>query len=348
MSSGAAEAVVSTLHQVQQLTSAMARLDEKVSAGHPSSQGGQLQRELDEAKREALDAERRARDAERRLHESALRTTAPDLNSPGVMAAIQSADQQAAQAERERTEAAAAQHLQQRQAKADAKLEAERAAWTAQARQGLEDVERKLKALEIVREEERVTARNIQEFQAGQIRDLRASSAQVQSDYATADPKPATTTRANSGDPKWATMSQGVIMGKGTSDQSQSGLKNVLRKVLDQLRATLPETDFARIAGNVGPKEIKTKIHASAAAAGASKTQGRTKAPQSAEKTLTRGSGKPSTRLKRKKSIHKQTRRINDPSDSSGSSSSESEADSSSSSSSDDNPGVTGSHEHLA
>ncbi|POM69954.1 Hypothetical protein PHPALM_13708 [Phytophthora palmivora] len=148
MSSGAAEAVVSTLHQVQQLTAAMARLDEKVSAGRPPSQSSQLQRELDEAKREALDAERRARDAERRLHESALRTTAPDLNSPG-----------------------------QRQAEADAKLEAERAAWTAQAQQGLEDVERKLTALEIVREEERVTARNIQEFQAGQIRDLRASSA---------------------------------------------------------------------------------------------------------------------------------------------------------------------------
>ncbi|POM69281.1 Hypothetical protein PHPALM_14449 [Phytophthora palmivora] len=72
----------------------------------------------------------------------------------------------------------------------------------------MEDVERKLMALEIVREEERVTARNIQEFQAGQIR----------------------------------------------------------------------------------PKEIKTETHASAAAAGASKTQGRTKEPQSAEKTLTRGS----------------------------------------------------------
>ncbi|POM71302.1 Hypothetical protein PHPALM_12143 [Phytophthora palmivora] len=102
----------------------MARLDEKVSAGHPSSQCGQLQRELDEVKREARDAERRARDAERRLHESALPTTAPDLNSPGVMTAIQGAVQQAAKVKRERAEAAAAQHLQQRQAEADAKFEA--------------------------------------------------------------------------------------------------------------------------------------------------------------------------------------------------------------------------------
>ncbi|POM80361.1 Hypothetical protein PHPALM_1810 [Phytophthora palmivora] len=183
--------------------------------------------------------------------------------------AIQVAVLQAAKAERERTEAATAQHLQQRQAEVDAKLEAERAAWTAKAQQGLEDVERKLKVLEVVREEERVTARNIQEFQAGQIRDLRASSAQVQADYATADPKPATTMRANSGDHKLATMSQGGIMGKGTGDHSQPGLKNVPRTVLDQLRATLPEADFARIAGSVGPKEIKTEIHASAAAAGA-------------------------------------------------------------------------------
>ncbi|POM72640.1 Hypothetical protein PHPALM_10612 [Phytophthora palmivora] len=306
MSSEAAEAVVSTLHQVQQLTATMARLDEKVSAGHPSSQGGQLQRELDEAKREALDAERRA------PSDVCTRSNRPRrLN-------------------RERREAATAQHLQQRQAEADAKLEAERAAWMAQVQQGLEDVERKLKVLEIVREEERVTARNIQEFQAGQIRDLRASSAQVQSDYATTDPKPATTTRANSGDSKRVTMSQDIIMGKGTGDQSQSGLKNVPRTVLDQLRATLPEADFARIAGSVGPKEIKTEIHASAAAAGASKTQRRTKALRSAAKTLTRGRGKLNTRLKRKKSTHKQTRRNNDPSESSGSSGSESEADSSS------------------
>ncbi|GMF36878.1 unnamed protein product [Phytophthora fragariaefolia] len=104
-------------------------------------------------------------------------------------ALIQAACAEAARVERERVEALALQHIQQQRAEDDKRHEAESAAWAHQAQAGLEvqqwSLLKKRKDLESVRVQEQEAARDMQKFQAEQIHNLKASSADTQTGRAT-------------------------------------------------------------------------------------------------------------------------------------------------------------------
>ncbi|OWZ07547.1 reverse transcriptase [Phytophthora megakarya] len=151
-------------------------------------------------------------------------------------AEVQAAAHQAAQAERMLIEAAIAQYVQQQQADAEMKMQAERAVWEAQTRQSMEELERRLKESEAARMEDQRTAKNIQEFHVRQLRDLRATSAKVQVDAPTVAPEPTTAESTGNSRPQVATVQRGVNMGEGVEVRSEPGLKNVPSVVLDQLR----------------------------------------------------------------------------------------------------------------
>ncbi|GMF14641.1 unnamed protein product [Phytophthora fragariaefolia] len=107
----------------------------------------------------------------------------PVQEIPDVAALIQAVCAEAARVERERVEALALQHIQQQKAEDDERHEAERVTSTQQAQAGLEVQQRSLlekhKAVETVCVQEQEAARNIQKFQAEQIRNLKASSAET-------------------------------------------------------------------------------------------------------------------------------------------------------------------------
>ncbi|OWY95765.1 hypothetical protein PHMEG_00034149 [Phytophthora megakarya] len=107
--------------------------------------------------------------------------------------------------------------------------------------------------------------------------------------------KPATTASTGNGYPHVTTVQRGVNMGEV---RLEPGLKNVPGVVLDQLRATLPAADFARLTKSAKPFESQTK--------------------------------KKTSKSKRTKSSQIKPRRGEDPSDSSESSSSEESSDDSS------------------
>ncbi|OWY97586.1 hypothetical protein PHMEG_00031849, partial [Phytophthora megakarya] len=171
ISSGAAEALVSILHQVQQLSAAVSRQDEKVSvAPTPGMSTDRLQ----------LGTPHLGEGRE-------TKGLSPIAGQPGnvtrqtqrdVEAEVQVAAHRAAQAERMRIEAAIAQYVQQQQAGAETKMQAERAVWEAQTRQSMEELELRLKESEAARMKDQRTAKNILEFHVRQLRDLRATSAE--------------------------------------------------------------------------------------------------------------------------------------------------------------------------
>ncbi|OWY91290.1 hypothetical protein PHMEG_00040194, partial [Phytophthora megakarya] len=98
-------------------------------------------------------------------------------------------------------------------------------------------LERGLKESEAARKEDQRTAKNIQEFHVGQLRDLRATSTKIQVDVPTVAPKPATAEPTGNSYPRVATAQRGVIMGEGVEVRPGPGLKYVPGVALDQLRA---------------------------------------------------------------------------------------------------------------
>ncbi|EGZ26484.1 hypothetical protein PHYSODRAFT_258466 [Phytophthora sojae] len=184
ISSGVAEAAVGALHQAQMLNSGIEKLREALAAKEKADQEAEVLRAFAEA-------------AQRDV---------PVMSTAETVVVIQAASLQAARAERERVEAAAVQWMQQ-QTEADAKRESERAAQAARTQRDLEES----RAVQAVMKQElenlRATYKNMQMFQDEQIRNLRATVADVQPDRATTDPDLA--------------IRGCVIMGRGDCDRAR-------------------------------------------------------------------------------------------------------------------------------
>ncbi|POM72630.1 Hypothetical protein PHPALM_10618 [Phytophthora palmivora] len=138
-------------------------------------------RQIQELTDRLVHAEIARRDAERRMKDAEAHKTHGPTETQGV---TQSA-MEAVRLERERLDATYAERWQQREAEADA----ERARWASEVhtswKEQMSTMEQKVQALEAERERERESSQNIQRFHAGQVRDLRATLAQVQGRRAT-------------------------------------------------------------------------------------------------------------------------------------------------------------------
>ncbi|OWZ14430.1 hypothetical protein PHMEG_00012094 [Phytophthora megakarya] len=154
-----------------------------------------------------------------------------------VEAGVQAAAHQAAQAERARTDATIAQRVQQQQVDAKRRHKLSKQSGSLRHVRVLKN----LSESEAARKEDQRTAKNIQEFHVGLLRDLRATSAKVHVGVPTVDPKPVTAKPSGNDYPQVTTTQRGV--GEGVEVRPEPGLKNVPGVVLDQLRATLPAAD---------------------------------------------------------------------------------------------------------
>ncbi|GMF34065.1 unnamed protein product [Phytophthora fragariaefolia] len=189
---------------------------------------------------------------------------------PDVATLIQAAGAEAARVERERVKALALHHIQQQQrAEDDERHEAERAACAQQGQAGLEVQQRslleKLKAVETVRVQEQEAARNMQKFQAEQIRNLKASSAEMQPGRTTTAPNSATPVKTEANNPERATrfpVVSGVNMGQASGIWTKMGQMNLSETAIAQLRATIPNINRSAYAGSVkaeGPDPKKSE-----------------------------------------------------------------------------------------
>ncbi|EGZ15983.1 hypothetical protein PHYSODRAFT_334177 [Phytophthora sojae] len=116
-------------------------------------------------------------------------------------------------------------------------------------------MEQKVQELDAEKERERESSENIQRFHAGQVRDLRATLAQVQARRATVTPDLATNVRSSvAQNPEVATRPQessGVINGNASvtgQRRETADPKNTPEVAASQLRATLAQ-NRARQAG---------------------------------------------------------------------------------------------------
>ncbi|KAE9275658.1 hypothetical protein PR003_g29272 [Phytophthora rubi] len=186
VSTGVAEAAVSALREAQQVREELAKLTEQLATQKSTNPPDvNIQQVLAEAGIRAREAELRAQDAERRLTGLSAERAEAASQREDVAAVIQSACLQAANAERERVEAVSVQQLQQQQAEVDARREAEQAVWLQQAQKNLDEQQA---AFEQRLEDERVTAGNMQRYQAEQIRNLQATSTPSHVSHATPPP----------------------------------------------------------------------------------------------------------------------------------------------------------------
>jgi hypothetical protein len=294
----------------------LTRLDEKLpDAGVSPNQDGDVQRMLADAVQRAREAEWRAQEAERRLTEAPIQSgpdpvkvepvaeekmiveETPIKEEVDVETIIQAAVIEAAQAERARVEAAAEEFIRKQQAEVDAHHEAERAAWDNETQHNLAVIQQKMEALEMERARKKETAANMQRYQAERIRTLQATSAaQAQPDRATITPDSATRVKTDVDHPDRTTKMGGVNMrnviggdtGNATQEVTKPGLKNLSEVAIAQLRATLPDVDFSRLAWS-STQSAKT-VNASAAAptlkatqASATRTETSQRAPRQQE-----------------------------------------------------------------
>ncbi|POM73205.1 Hypothetical protein PHPALM_9968 [Phytophthora palmivora] len=182
------------------------------------------------------EAERRAQDVEVHQAQRPTETQGPTQN---VMEAVR--------LEREHLDATYVERWQKREAEADA----ERARWASEVHAGWKDqmstMEQKVQELEAERERE--SSQNIQRFHAGQVRDLRATLAQVQGRRATATPDLATNVRSSvAQSPETATRSQetdGVISGNAIVAGQRQGTadpRNTPEVAVSQRKATFVQS----------------------------------------------------------------------------------------------------------
>ncbi|EGZ14690.1 hypothetical protein PHYSODRAFT_333076 [Phytophthora sojae] len=224
---------------------------------------------------------------------------------------------------RERLDAAYAKRWQQHEAEADS----ERARWVSETYAGWKEqmstMDQKVQELEAEKERERESSENIQRFHAGQVRDLRATLAQVQARRATVAPDLATNRRE-------------------TADS-----KNTSEVTASQLRATLAQTSadtsgrIARVKRGHGATETKVTQDVKFEPVSLGKTSdprrtATSKASQDSKTDSKRSAPKKHQQKKKKRQD------VNPPSDSDPSSDSSNDDSSSESSndSSDGNPGV--------
>ncbi|EGZ07179.1 hypothetical protein PHYSODRAFT_262684 [Phytophthora sojae] len=288
------------------------------------------------------EAERRAQDVEARQTQSFTETQ-------GMTQSIT----EAVRLERERLDAAYAERWRRHEAEADS----ERARWVSETYAGWKEqmstVEQKVQELEAEKEREREASENIQRFHAGQVRDLRATLAQVQARRATVAPDLATNVRSSvAQNPEVATRPQessGVINGNASvtgQRRETADPKNTSEVAASQLRATLAQTSadtsgrIARVKRGHGATETKvTKdVKLEPVSLGKTSDPRRTATSKASQDSKT-----DSKRSAPKKHQQKKKRQdVNPPSDSDPSSDSSDDGSSSESSddSSDGNPGV--------
>ncbi|KAF1780225.1 hypothetical protein GQ600_22012 [Phytophthora cactorum] len=118
-----------------------------------------------------------------------------------------------------------------------AQRDAERAACVDEKQRSLEAIEPKLRAVQAEHVYERENALNMQR------------------------PNSATTVKPEISGPDRATIPHGVINGNNSRDVVKPGLKNLSEVALEQLRATLPEVDFSRLAASSRPPQVKVEAN---------------------------------------------------------------------------------------
>ncbi|EGZ23178.1 hypothetical protein PHYSODRAFT_247885 [Phytophthora sojae] len=212
-------------------------------------------------------------------------------------------------------------------------------------------MEQKVQELEAEKERERESSENIQRFHAGQVRDLRATLAQVQARRATVAPDMATNVRSSvAQNPEVATRPQessGVINGNASvtgQRRETADPKNTSEVAVSQLRATLAQTSadtsgrIARVKRGHGATETKVTQDVKLEPVSLGKTSdprrtATSKASQDSKTDSKRSAPKKHQQKKKKR------RDVNPPSDSDPSSDS-SDDDSSSESSDDSSDGI--------
>ncbi|EGZ18082.1 hypothetical protein PHYSODRAFT_499146, partial [Phytophthora sojae] len=216
-------------------------------------------------------------------------------------------------------------------------------------------MEQKVQELEAEKERERESSKNIQRFHAGQVRDLRATLAQVQARRATVAPDLATNVRSSvAQNPEVATRphdSSGVINGNASvtgQRRETADPKNSSEVAASQLRATLAQTSadtsgrIARVKRGHGATETKVTQDVKLEPVSLGKTSDPRKTATSKASQDSKTDSKRSAPKKHQQQQKKKRQDVNPPSDSDPSSDSSDDDSSSESSddSSDGNPGV--------
>ncbi|EGZ11976.1 hypothetical protein PHYSODRAFT_336457 [Phytophthora sojae] len=240
----------------------------------------------------------------------------------------------------------------------EAEADSERARWVSETyaawKEQMSTMEQKVRELEAEKERERESSENIQRFHAGQVRDLRATLAQVQARRATVAPDLATNVGSSvAQNPGVATRPQessGVINGNASvtgQRRETADPKNTSEVAASQLRATLVQTPadtsgrIARVKRGRGATETKVTQDVKLGPVSLGKTSdprrtATSKASQDSKADPKRSASKKHQQKKKKRQD------VNPPSDSDPSSDSSDDDSSSESSdnSSDGNPGV--------
>ncbi|EGZ07945.1 hypothetical protein PHYSODRAFT_250253 [Phytophthora sojae] len=307
-------------------------------------------RQIQELTDHLVHAEIARGEAERRAQDVEARQTQSSTETQGMTQSIT----EAVRLERERLDAAYAERWRRHEAKADS----ERARWVSETYAGWKEqmstMEQKVQELEAEKERERESSENIQRFHAGQVRDFRATLAQVQARRATVAPDLATNVRLSvAQNPEVATRPQessGVINGNASvtgQRRETADPKNTSEVAASQLRATLAQTPadtsgrIARVKRGHGATETKVTQDVKLEPV----SLGKTSDPRrTATSNASQDSKTDSKRSAPKKHQQQKKKRqdVNPPSDADPSSDSSDDDSSSESSddSSDGNPGV--------
>ncbi|EGZ11341.1 hypothetical protein PHYSODRAFT_338054 [Phytophthora sojae] len=307
-------------------------------------------RQIQELTDRLVHAEIARGEAERRAQDVEARQTQRSTETQGMAQSIP----EAVRLERERLDAAYAERWRRHEAEADS----ERARWVSETCAGWKEqmstMEQKVQELEAEKERERESSENIQRFHAGQVRDLRATLAQVQARRATVAPDLATNVRSSvAQNPEVATRPQessGVINGNASvtgQRRETADPTNTSEVAASQLSATVAQTSadtsgrIARVKRGHGATETKVTQDVKLEPVSLGKTpdprRTATSNPSQDSKTDSKRSAPKKHQQQKKK-----RQDVNPPSDSDPSS--DSSDDDSSSESSDDssheNPGV--------
>ncbi|GMF37914.1 unnamed protein product [Phytophthora fragariaefolia] len=204
----------------------------------------------------------------------------------------------------------------------------------------------KLKAVGTARVQEQEAASNMQKFQAEQIRNLKATSAETQPGRATTRPDLATPVKTEVNNPERATrnpVASGENVGQAPDIWTNVGQINLSEAAIAQLSATILNVNLSACVGSVKEEGVKRETNTSAAATAtkSTKRQGaRTDAARPKQESKYKAAPKPDPKKsERKLKPSKKKRPSKDLSHGSFDSSSEPEEDNFDSSSSSDSSG---------
>ncbi|POM77944.1 Hypothetical protein PHPALM_4596, partial [Phytophthora palmivora] len=294
-------------------------------------------RQIQELTDRLVHAEIARRDAERRMQDVEAHKTQNPTETQGVAQSVM----EAVRLERERLDTNYDERWNSAKPKRMQSVRVGLPNWKEQ----MSTMEQKVQELEAERERERESSQNIQWFHAGQVRDLRATLAQVQGRRATVTPDLATNVRSSVvQSPETATRSQesdGIISGNAIvagQRQGTADLRNIPEVAASQRRATL-EQSSTDTSGRTKHTKVTQDVKSEPVPVGKVSDPRRTTASKASQDSKTDSKRSVSKKHRQEK---KKRRDINPPSDSDPSSDSSDDDSSSESSddSSDENPGV--------